>query len=131
MADYEPKTEGITYLRHAIIQQRKRKVGKFISLPMEQAEKIVSQAEGFVPRKAGFDHRRNSERAAALILGFEPKDLVDKLNSPDNAKILNDLAEAKTYIKWLEECGDILYNNSTSGGGRSGWLEARKFKVKK
>jgi len=131
MADYEPKTEGVTYLRHAIIQQRKRKVGKFISLPMEQAEKIVSQAEGFVPRKAGFDHRRNSERAAALILGFEPKELVDKLNSPDTAKMLNDLAEAKNYIKMLEDCGDVLYNHSTSGGGRSGWLETRKFRTHK
>ena len=131
MAEYQPKTEGVTYLRHAIIQQRKRKVGKFITLPMEQAEKIVSQAEGFVPRKTGFDHRRNSERAAALILGFEPKDLVDKLNSPDTAKMLNDLAEAKNYIKMLEDCGDNLYSHSNSGGGRAGWLETRKFRTRK
>jgi hypothetical protein len=129
MADYEPKTEGITYLRHAIIQQRKRKVGKFITIPMSQAEKIVSQAEDFVPRKAGWDYRRNSERAAALILGLEPKELVAKLDAPDMAKVLNDLAEAKNYIKWLEESGDILYNHSTSGVGRAGWLDARKYKI--
>lgn len=131
MADYEPKTEGITYLRHAIIAQKKRPVQKFITIPMSQAEKIISQAEDFVPRKAGYDPRRNSERAAALILGLEPKELVAKLDAPDMAKVLNDLAEAKTYIKCLEECGDILYNHSTSGVGRAGWMDARKFKVKK
>jgi hypothetical protein len=131
MPEYQPKTEGITYLRHAIIQQRKRKVAKFISLPMEQAEKIVSQAEGFVPRKAGYDPRRNSEKAAALILGLEVKELVAKLDAPDTASLLNKLAEAKNYIKMLEEGGDILYSHSTSGGGRQGWLNTRKFRTNK
>ena len=131
MPEYQPKTEGITYLRHAIIQQRKRKVVKFISLPMEQAEKIVSQAEGFVPRKAGYDPRRNSEKAAALILGLEVKELVAKLDAPDTASLLNKLAEAKNYIKMLEEGGDILYSHSTSGGGRQGWLNTRKFRTNK
>ena len=131
MPEYQPKTEGITYLRHAIIQQRKRKVGKFISLPMEQAEKIVSQAEGFVPRKAGYDPRRNSEKAAALILGLDVKELVAKLDAPDTASLLNKLAEAKNYIKMLEEGGDILYSHSNSGGGRQGWLNTRKFRTNK
>jgi len=96
---------------------------------MEQAEKIVSQAEGFVPRKAGFDHRRNSERAAALILGFEPKELVDKLNSPDTAKMLNDLAEAKQYIKMLEDAGSAMYGNATSATAKQAWVDARKFRL--
>jgi hypothetical protein len=131
MANYEPKTEGITYLRHAIISQKKRPVQKFVTISMQQAEKILEQSEGFVPRQSGYDPRRNSERAAALILGLEVKDLVSKLQAPDLAKMLNDLAEAKNYIKWLEEAGDELYNNSTSGAGRAGWMEVRKFKTKK
>lgn len=129
MADYKPKTEGITYLRHAIIQQRKRKVGKFISVSMEQAEKIVSQAEGFVPRKTGYDPKRNSERAAALILGLEPKELCKKLDAPDMAKLLNDLAEAKQYIKMLEDAGDDLFKVPNSGSFQSKWLSARKFRL--
>jgi hypothetical protein len=129
MANYEPKTEGITYLRHAIISQKKRPVQKFVTLPMSQAEKILDQSKGFVPSQSGYDPRRNSERAAALILGLDVKDLVAKLEAPDTAKVLNELAEAKNYIKMLEENGDILYSSSNSGAGKSGWLSARKFKM--
>lgn len=129
MANYEPKTEGITYLRHAIIAQKKRPVQKFVTIPMSQAEKIISQSEEFVPRKSGYDPRRNSERAAALILGLEPKELVARLEAPDVAKALNDLAEAKSYIKWLEDAGDRLYQDSNHGGNKSEWLSARKSKL--
>jgi len=128
MADYKPKTEGITYLRYAILSQKKRSVAKFVTISMEQAEKIIDQAKGFVPRESGYDPRRNSERAAALILGLDVKDLVAKLIQPDTAKILSDLAEAKNYIKMLEENGDILYSSSNSGAGRKGWMDARKFR---
>lgn len=129
MSDYQPKTEGITYLRHAIIAQKKRPVQKFLTIPMSQAEKIISQSEDFVPRKSGYDYRRNSERAAALILGLEPKELVARLEAPDVAKMLSDLAEAKSYIKWLEEAGDILYQDSNNGSNKANWLQARKSKL--
>lgn len=128
MADYEPKSEGITYLRHAVRQQKKRKVGKFITLSMEQAEKIVQQAEGFVPRNAGYDPRRNSERAASLILGVDVKELCKRLEAPDTSKILNDLAEARNYIKMLEVAGDQMDKFSTHSISKSNWANARKFK---
>ena len=131
MADYEPKTEGITYLRHAIIAQKKRPSNKFVTLPMSQAEKIIDQAKGFVPSQSGYDPRRNSERAAALILGLDVKDLVAKLNQPDVAKVLSDLAEAKNYIKMMEENGDLLYSSSNSGAAKQGWMTARKFRLSK
>jgi hypothetical protein len=131
MADYEPKTEGITYLRHAIIAQKKRPSNKFVTLPMSQAEKIIDQAKGFVPSQSGYDPRRNSERAAALILGLDVKDLVAKLNQPDVAKVLSDLAEAKNYIKMMEENGDLLYSSSNSGAAKQGWMNARKFRLSK
>ena len=129
MADYEPKTEGITYLRHAIIAQKKRPSNKFVTLPMSQAEKIIDQAKGFVPSQSGYDPRRNSERAAALILGLDVKDLVAKLNQPDVAKVLSDLAEANNYIKMLEENGGLLYSSSNSGAAKQGWMDARKFRL--
>lgn len=126
MADYQPKTEGITYLRHAIISQKKRPVSKFLTIPMEQAEKIISQAEGFVPRKAGWDARRNSERAAALILGLEPKELVAKLEAPDLAKLQADLAEARTLIKAYEESGDKMFEYlKRLDGTTNGMLKCR------
>lgn len=131
MADYEPKTEGITYLRHAIIAQKKRPSNKFVTLPMSQAEKIIDQAKGFVPSQSGYDPRRNSERAAALILGLDVKDLVAKLNQPDVAKVLNNLAEAKNYIMLLEANGDLLYSSSNSGAAKQGWMDARKFRLSK
>lgn len=126
MADYEPKTEGVTYLRHAIIAQKKRPVCKFVTISMEQAEKIVSQAEGFVPRKSGFDPRRNSERAAALILGLEVKDLVSKLEAPDLAEIQNKLAEAKTKLKAYEKAGDAMFEYlKRADGTTNGMLKCR------
>jgi len=136
MADYQPKTEGITYLRHAIISQKKRPVSKFVTIPMEQAEKIISQAEGFVPRKSGWDVRRNSERAAALILGLEPKELVSKLEAPDLAKLQADLAEARTKLKAYEESGDKMFEylrclDGTTNGMlkcRAEWYELRTKK---
>lgn len=131
MADYEPKTEGITYLRHAIIAQKKRPSNKFVTLPMSQAEKIIDQAKGFVPSQSGYDPRRNSERAAALILGLDVKDLVAKLNQPDVAKVLSDLAEAKNYIKMMEENGDLMYSSSNSGAAKQGWMNTRKFRLSK
>lgn len=128
MANSEPKTEGITYLRHAIISQKKRPASKFVTISMSQAEKIIDQAKGFVPSQSGYDPRRNSERAAALILGLDVKDLVAKLTQPDTAKILSDLAEAKNYIKMLEENGDLMYSSSNSGAAKQGWMDARKFR---
>ena len=129
MANPEPKTEGITYLRHAIISQKKRPASKFVTISMSQAEKIIDQAKGFVPSQSGYDPRRNSERAAALILGLDVKDLVAKLTQPDVAKVLSDLAEAKNYIKMMEENGDLLYSSSNSGAARQGWMDARKFRL--
>lgn len=126
MADYQPKTEGISYLRHAIISQKKRPATKFLTIPMEQAEKIISQAEGFVPRKAGWDARRNSERAAALILGLEPKELVSKLEAPDLAKLQADLAEARTKLKAYEESGDKMFEYlKRLDGTTNGMLKCR------
>lgn len=125
----EHKTEGIQYLRHAIIQQKKRPVKKFVTISMEQAEKILEQSAGFTPRLAGYDPKRNSERAAALILGLEPKELCKKLDAPDTAKLLNDLAETKQYIKMLEEAGDEMYASSNSGSAKQFWKDARKFRL--
>lgn len=130
MADYQPKTEGIIYLRHAIISQKKRPVQKFVTLPMSQAEKILEQSEGFVPRQSGYDPRRNSERAAALILGLDVKDLVSKLTAPDMAKTLDSLAEAKNKLKMYEEIGDSMHQRLWALGDkdsplRNEWKKAR------
>ena len=125
----EHKTEGIQYLRHAIIQQKKRPVKKFVTISMEQAEKILEQSAGFTPRLAGYDPKRNSERAAALILGLEPKELCKKLDAPDTAKLLNDLAEAKQYILMLERAGDEMSVSSAHNHARELWKNARKFRL--
>lgn len=127
----EPKSEGITYLRYAINAQKKRSHSKFVTIPMDKAEEIIKQSKGFVPSNSGYDARRNSERAAALILGLDVKDLVKKLSEPDVAKVLSELAEAKNKIKMYEDIGDrmherlrvLSYNDSSL---RKEWLNARK-----
>ena len=133
MAEYKPKTEGITYLRHAIISQKKRPNQKFVTITMEQAEKIIKQSEGFVPRASGYDPRRNSERAAALVLGLDVKDLIKKLDAPDIAKVRNDLAEAKNKIKQYEDIGDRMFGRIRILGDintslQKEWFDARNNK---
>lgn len=122
----EPKSQGITYLRYAVNAQKKRPVAKYISMPIEKAEEILKQAEGFVPSQSGYDPRRNSERAAALILGLEVKDLVKKLNQQDVAKVLESLAEAKVKIKMLEIAGDKMHQHVTNRPASEAWIKARK-----
>jgi len=134
MANYEPKTEGITYLRYAILSQKKRSVAKFVTISMEQAEKIIDQAKGFVPRQSGYDPRRNSERAAALILGLDVKELVSKLQAPDLAEIQNKLAEAKTKLKDYEKAGDAMFEYlKRADGTTNGMLKCRQdwFNIRK
>lgn len=133
----EPKSEGITYLRYAINAQKKRSVSKFVSIPMEKAEQIIKQAEGFNPSLLGtYNPKQNSVKAAALILGLDVKDLIAKLEAPDMAKVLEKLAETKTKMKAYEDAGDAMFEylkklDGTTNGMlkcRANWYDLRTMK---
>lgn len=132
----EPKSEGITYLRYAINAQKKRSQAKFVSIPMNKAEQIIKQAEGFNPSLIGFSPKQNSTKAAALILGLDVKDLIDRLQNPPIAKVLNELAEAKNKLKAYEDAGDAMFTylkrvDGTTNGMlkvRADWFDLRRLK---
>lgn len=123
----EPKSEGITYLRYAVNAQKKRPKVKFVTIPMEKAEQIIKQAEGFSPAKVGvWSQKSNSVKAAALCLGLETKELIEKLENPPIAKLLNDLAEAKCKLKAYEEAGDAMFTYlKRQDGTTNGMIKCR------
>ena len=104
MPDYEPKSQGVTYLRHAYNHRNKKL--KYLTVPVERAKEIIDQAAGFNPASSGYNLKSNSLKGAAVVLAMEPKELMERLNCPVPSKILNDLAEARNRIKALEEAGD-------------------------
>lgn len=106
--EYEPKTKGIVFLRHAIIAQKKRPNNKFVTIPMKQAEEIISQSADFKSVDGKFVVTQNSVRAASLMLCVPVQELCEKLNSPSVSKLLSDLAEAKNKIHALQRTGDRL-----------------------
>lgn len=122
-----PKSKGLTYLRYALNKTKSRKNAKFVTIPMEQAKEIVEQTKGFTPRESGYDPKRNSERAASLILGMDAKELCERLNHPSPSKLLNDLAEARNRLAVLQRIGDRLAVQSNNANTVSDWQNARKL----
>lgn len=94
---------------------------------MKNAEEVIKQAEGFIPRQSGYDHKRNSERAAALILGIDVKELCERLNCPSPSKLLNNFAEAKNRLAVLQRVGDRLALQSNSTTTVQDWNNARSL----
>ena len=94
---------------------------------MKQAKEILEQTKGFTPRESGYEPKRNSERAASLILGMDVKELCERLNHPSPSKLLNDLAEARNRLVVLQRVGDRLALQSNNAGTVSDWGNARKL----
>ena len=127
--EYEPKTKGVTFLRHAIIAQKKRPNNKFITIPMKQAEEIITQSADFKSVEGQFVVTQNSIRAASLMLCIPVKELCERLNFPAPAKLLNDLAEAKNKINTLYRTGDRLAQiaGDSDFGAMKDWVHAKKL----
>jgi hypothetical protein len=126
---YEPKTKGITFLRHAIIAQKKRPNNKFITIPMKQAEEIITQSADFKSVDGKFIVTQNSVRAASLTLCVPVQELCEKLNSPSISKLLSDLAEAKNKIHALQRTGDRLAQiaGDSDFNAMKDWVHAKKL----
>jgi hypothetical protein len=126
---YEPKTKGITFLRHAIIAQKKRPNNKFITIPMKQAEEIITQSADFKSVEGQFIVTQNSIRAASLMLCIPVKELCERLNFPAPTKLLNDLAEAKNKINTLYRTGDRLAQvcGDKDFNATKDWVHAKKL----
>jgi hypothetical protein len=127
--EYQPKSVGITYLRHAIIAQKKRPNSKFVTIPMKQAEEIINQSADFKSVNGKFIVTQNSVRAASLTLCVPVQELCEKLNSPSISKLLSDLAEAKNKIHALERTGDRLAQiaGDKDFGAIKDWVHAKKL----
>lgn len=123
MTQYSPKSHGITYLRHAVAHRNKKL--KYISLPVEKAEEIIAESNGFQPTQNQYNSKSNSVKGAAVVLAMEVKELMERLNCPTPSKILNDLAEAKNKIKALEEAGDELVNNRLTDASIKHWVHTK------
>lgn len=127
--EYKPKSVGITYLRHAIIAQKKRSHNKFVTIPMQQAEEIITQSVDFKSVDGKFIVTQNSIRAASLMLCIPVKELCERLNSPTTAKLLSDLAEAKNKIHALQRTGDRLAQlaGDRDFNAMKDWVQSKKL----
>lgn len=127
--EYQPKSVGIVYLRHAIIAQRKRPNSKFVTIPMKQAEEIITQSADFKSVEGQFIVTQNSIRAASLMLCIPVKELCERLNHPAPSKLLNDLAEARNKINTLYRTGDRLAQlaGDKDFGAMKDWVNAKKL----
>lgn len=125
MKQYSPKSHGITYLRHAVSHRNKKL--NYISLPVEKAQEIIAESNGFQPTKNQYNSKSNSVRGAAVVLAMEVKELMERLNCPTPSKILNDLAEAKNKIKALEDAGDALVHNRLTEAAVKNWVRTKSL----
>jgi len=127
--DYEPKSKGIECLRHAIIACKKRPNSKTVTIPMKQAEEIITQSADFKSVQGQFVATQNSVRAASLMLCVPAKELCEKLNSPNLAQLLSDLAEAKNKIHALYRTGDRLAQiaGDKDFNAMKDWVHAKKL----
>jgi len=125
--EYEPKSKGVSYLRHAIIAQKKRPNSKFVTIPMKQAEEIITQSADFKSVQGQFVATQNSVRAASLMLCIPAKELCERLNAPTTSSLLNDLAEARNRLSVLQRVGDRLAQKSDNAGTVSDWNNARQL----
>lgn len=125
-ADYEPKSHGLSYLRHAVAHRNKKL--NYIILSVEKAKEIIEASNGFQPTQGQYNLKSNSLKGAAVVLAMDAKELMERLNCPMPSKILNDLAEAKNRIKMLEDAGDSMACRMTKGSAElAAWIVAKKL----
>ena len=127
--EYQPKSVGVTYLRHAIIAQKKRPNSKFVTIPMKQAEEIMAQSVDFKSVTSQFIVTQNSIRAASLTLCIPVKELCERLNHPAPSKLLSDLCEARNKINTLQRAGDRLAQvcGDSDFNAIKDWVHAKKL----
>lgn len=125
MKDYIPKSQGISYLRHAVAHRNKKL--NYITIPVEKAQEIIDVSAKFQPTNSGvYTSKSNSVRGASVILAMDLKELVERLNSQTPSSLLNKLAEANNKIKGLEKAGDAMANNPSASNIRE-WVNAKTF----
>jgi len=109
MTDY-PKSSGITHIKRLLKKSLKDNRIKHIALTLKQAQDIMEEIK-IDNKKVEISLRCNSLKASALLLCMSPKELLNRLNNPNPSKLMNDLAEARNKIHYLEKVGDeIIYN---------------------
>lgn len=124
----QPKSYGISYLRHAVAHRNKKL--NYISLPVEKAQEIINESGGYQPSQASlYTSRSNSVRGAAVVLAMDVKELCERLNGKSTAQLLNDLAEAKNKIKVLYDAGDRLAQlaGDKDFNAMKNWVHAKKL----
>lgn len=121
---YQPKSTGITFLRHALRHGSKKL--KYVTIPMERAKEILEQSNHFQPYAGNYNLKSNSLKGAAVVLAMDAKELMERLNAPHPSQILNDLAEARNKVKQLVESGNALaiQNNQTN---IRNWVHAKSL----
>lgn len=122
---YSIKSHGLTYLRHAVNHRNKKL--NYISIPVDKAQEILDASKGFQPTQGEYTLKSNSLKGAAVVLAMDAKELLQRLNAPMPAQLLNDLAEARNKIKQLEWAGDNLAMGCVNKTAIKDWVNAKTF----
>jgi len=124
--DWVYKSKGITLLKQKLNKASKNLLIKHISLPVLQAQEIMEELnQPRIDKYFEYTTKSNSVNAAAVVLCIKPNDLIERLNAPQPAKLLMDIAEARTKIKMLEEAGDALAKTSNYNTIIERWNKAK------
>lgn len=119
------KTFGVHFLKRAVGKAKQNKNVKFISIPVEKADEILSQSEDMKPNGQYFA-KQNSVRAAALILCVDVYELCQRMNGKSPKQYMNDIAELKNRIKQMELVGDKMAEQ-LSGDAVKEWNRAKNL----
>jgi pyrroline-5-carboxylate reductase len=124
--EYVYKAKGIALLKQRIGKAIKKPFIKHISLPIKQAQEIMEELnQPRIDKYFEYTTKSNSVNAAAVVLCIKPNDLIERLNAPQPAKLLMDIAEARTKIKMLEEAGDALAKTTNYNTLIERWNKAK------
>lgn len=90
---------------------------------MSKADEVIQEANGefCVP----LNPRSNTARAVAFMLGMDVPELCERLNGKTPKEYMNEIAELKNNLKYLESVGDEMSHGVISGSALAKWAKAK------
>lgn len=125
MKEYNPKSNGVFYLRRLVAKAKGNPKIKYITMSVEKAQEITEQANQMAPNGL-YTARQNSVRAAALILCVDVSELCVRMNGKTPKEYMNEIAELRNRIKQMESVGDKMAEQ-VSGDAVKQWIRAKSL----
>lgn len=100
--DYEPKSQGLTYLKRSLASAKKVKA-KTVLVPIDKLEEAINQMKVNQYKRPEFIEDSNSLQSAALAVCIPANEMVERLNGKLPSVYMQEIAELKTKVRDVEE----------------------------